>query len=168
MMFCLYELALNLNIQKKLQDEVDKVLERYEQKLTYECVQEMGYLDKVIKGKEITKISFRISSKKVNTNENIWEIWKLFTETMRKYPPVPLHFRQCTKAYKVKRSEVEEEFVIDKGTGVLIPVLGIHRDPEYYPEPDKFDPDRFSPEEKAKRHHYSYIPFGEGPRICIG
>lgn len=57
---------------------------------------------------------------------------------------------------------------IKKGTPVVISVEGVHWDPEYYPNPEKFDPERFSLDEKIKRPHYSYIPFGEGPRICIG
>jgi cytochrome P450 family 6 len=51
---------------------------------------------------------------------------------------------------------------------VLIPVAALHYDPKYYPELERFDPERFSEEEKQKRHHYVYLPFGEGPRICIG
>jgi cytochrome P450 len=58
--------------------------------------------------------------------------------------------------------------VLEKGVLAAIPILALHHDPKYYPDPDRFDPERFSEEEKAKRHHYVYLPFGEGPRICIG
>jgi cytochrome P450 family 6 len=57
---------------------------------------------------------------------------------------------------------------LEKGLQVLIPVTLFHYDPKYYPEPDRFDPESFSEEEKQKRHHYVYLPFGEGPRIRIG
>lgn len=46
--------------------------------------------------------------------------------------------------------------------------MGLHHDPEYYPNPEKFDPERFSEENKSKRPAYTYLPFGDGPRICIG
>jgi cytochrome P450 family 6 len=58
--------------------------------------------------------------------------------------------------------------MLREGTPVYIPVMGIHYDPKYYPEPDKFDPERFTEENTNSRPHYTYFPFGEGPRICIG
>jgi len=57
---------------------------------------------------------------------------------------------------------------VEKGIHVVIPVLGLHRDPKYFPDPEKFEPERFSEEAKRNRPNYVYLPFGEGQRICIG
>jgi len=51
---------------------------------------------------------------------------------------------------------------------VIIPIYGFHHDPNYYPDPMKFNPERFTEENKRTRHSYTYLPFGEGPRNCIG
>jgi len=72
--------------------------------------------------------------------------------------------RECTKSYEIPGTNV----ILEKGIQVVIPVMGMQYDPQYFPEPEKFDPERFSEEAKSKRHHYVYMPFGEGPRICIG
>ncbi|KAJ3651617.1 hypothetical protein Zmor_017646 [Zophobas morio] len=85
-------------------------------------------------------------------------------ETLRKYPPGGVLSRTCIQDYKVP----DQDIIIKKGTRVLVPVLGIHYDEEYYPDPDKFDPERFSERNSRSRPHYAHIPFGEGPRICIG
>ncbi|CAG9827997.1 unnamed protein product [Diabrotica balteata] len=89
---------------------------------------------------------------------------KVIHETLRKHPPLPGTPRMCNKEYQVPGTDV----VLELGTKVHIPFQAIHRDPEYYPDPEKFDPERFSEENKAKRHPFAFIPFGEGPRICIG
>ncbi|KAJ8944241.1 hypothetical protein NQ314_009518 [Rhamnusium bicolor] len=88
----------------------------------------------------------------------------LSTETLRKYPPVPLITRQCVKDYKVP----DEDVIIEKGNIVMIPVSGIHYDEDYYKNPEVFDPERFNEENIAQRPKYTHLPFGEGPRICIG
>lgn len=89
---------------------------------------------------------------------------QVIDETLRKYAPLNFITRQCVEDYKVPGEDV----IIEKGTRVLIPVRGIHYDEEYYPDPQKFDPDRFTEEKKRKRNQYTFLPFGEGPRICIG
>lgn len=73
-------------------------------------------------------------------------------------------FRTCTKEYKLPNTNI----IIEKDIPVMIPIFAIHNDPEYYPNPERFYPERFSPENKTSRHHFSFLPFGEGPRICIG
>ncbi|CAL8117834.1 unnamed protein product [Orchesella dallaii] len=85
-------------------------------------------------------------------------------ETLRYYPPATRTERRCTKDYIIPGTNT----VIEKGTLVALPIIGIHRDERYYDNPEKFDPERFLPENKAQRHPYSFTPFGHGPRNCIG
>ncbi|XP_050439348.1 cytochrome P450 6k1-like [Adelges cooleyi] len=85
-------------------------------------------------------------------------------ETLRKHPPVAQLERVCTQDYTIPDSDLH----IKAGMTVQIPVVGLHYDPDYYPDPHKFDPSRFTQEEKAKRSQYVYLPFGTGPRNCIG
>lgn len=72
--------------------------------------------------------------------------------------------RGATQNYNVPG----ESLMIEKGQKILIPIYSIHHDPKYYPNPDTFDPERFSAEEKSKRPNGTFLPFGDGPRHCIG
>ena len=86
------------------------------------------------------------------------------SEILRMYSPGVRLERKCNKDYKVPDSD----YIIKKDTHIVIPVLGIHHDPELYPDPEQFDPERFTAENKALRHPYAFMPFGMGPRNCIG
>ncbi|KAF5285604.1 hypothetical protein FQA39_LY16573 [Lamprigera yunnana] len=85
-------------------------------------------------------------------------------ETLRKYPPTAFIGRKCIADYKIPNTDV----ILNKGMYVDISILGIHHDPEFYPKPEQFDPERFSEENKLKRTSCTYLPFGGGPRTCIG
>lgn len=89
---------------------------------------------------------------------------KVVKETLRKYPLVTNLVRRAIDNYPTSKPN----YVIPKGAMVFIPADAIHHDPEIYPEPEKYDPERFSPEEIQKRHPLTWLPFGDGPRHCIG
>ena len=69
--------------------------------------------------------------------------------------------RQCANDTRIK------DIDIPKGSIISIPIYAIHYDPEIWPEPEKFNPYRFTPEEKLKHGPYDWLPFGAGPRGCI-
>ncbi|XP_012254919.2 cytochrome P450 6a2-like [Athalia rosae] len=89
---------------------------------------------------------------------------KVVSETLRKYPSVPILNRQATADVELPGLGL----TVAKGTPIIIPVYGLHSDPDIYPNPQVFDPERFSKENIDRRHNYAYLPFGEGPRNCIG
>ena len=91
-------------------------------------------------------------------------IWFLFSETLRKYPPLVTLNRVVTKPYILPGTQIE----LKTGTKIVIPVHAIHYDPKYYSNPEAFDPDRFSDENIHNLQPNTYMPFGDGPRFCIG
>ncbi|XP_055637689.1 probable cytochrome P450 6a20 [Toxorhynchites rutilus septentrionalis] len=133
MSYCLYELALNQELQDKARQNVNEVLGRHGS-MSYEAVHEMRYVENCI------------------------------NESLRKYPPIVNIPREISKDYRVPDMNV----TLEKGNTIILPIYSIHHDPRYYPEPEKYNPDRFDPEGTAKRHPLAFVPFGEGPRVCIG
>jgi cytochrome P450 family 6 len=88
----------------------------------------------------------------------------IFNESMRRYPIVDRQMRKCVKDFPIPNTKL----VIPAGTGILIPIPVLHHDERYWENPNKFDPERFNEENVKKQVPYSFLPFSEGPRQCIG
>ena len=86
----------------------------------------------------------------------------VFEEALRLYPP----------AHMIARTAVKQDYIggvrVPAGASLFISIYTTHRNPTLWPEPERFDPERFAPEAVASRHRFAYLPFGGGPRICIG
>ncbi|XP_061401505.1 cytochrome P450 6a9-like isoform X2 [Musca vetustissima] len=89
---------------------------------------------------------------------------QILSETLRLYPVIPTLIRSTKYDYRVPNSP----YTLEKGTQVAIPVYSIHHDPEYYNKPNEFNPSHFDPQHTEQRHSCAYLPFGDGPRNCIG
>jgi cytochrome P450 len=87
---------------------------------------------------------------------------QVLEEALRLYPPVPALVRRVVRPTTLDGCE------IPASSRALISMYNIHRHPDFWPEPTRFDPDRFSPERKASHHDLAYIPFGAGQHKCIG
>jgi cytochrome P450 len=83
-------------------------------------------------------------------------------ESFRIYPPAPGIIRLCNEKCVINGIS------ITPGVQVFVLTYNIHMNPDIFPEPEKFIPERFTPEQKAKRHPCAYLPFGFGPRNCVG
>ncbi len=83
-------------------------------------------------------------------------------EAMRLYPPVWGLPRKALAADEI------DGYRIPAGADVMVCPYTLHRNPRFWPDPDRFDPDRFAPSGPPLGHRYAYIPFGAGPRVCVG
>lgn len=89
---------------------------------------------------------------------------RVICETLRMFPPVPIIARKTGEDVKLPSGP----YTVAKGTTVVISQFIVHRRADVFPDPEKFDPDRFLPERSAGRHFYGFIPFSAGPRSCVG
>ncbi|XP_055546467.1 probable cytochrome P450 28a5 [Wyeomyia smithii] len=138
MTYCLFEIASHPEVQKKLRDEI-RDFQRNKGGITYENLGEMTYLDQVL------------------------------NESLRIHPIIPNLAKECTKDI-VLTSFKDKKIAVTAGTTVIIPFF-VHLDAQYYEEPNKFNPERFSPETggtKPYKEKGVFIPFGDGPRMCLG
>jgi len=87
---------------------------------------------------------------------------QVFKEAMRLYPPAYLLSRRALREVEI------DGYRIPKGWVVLLAPYTLHRREDSFPEPEKFDPERFTPEREKQLPRYVYLPFGAGPRICLG
>lgn len=133
--YTLHQLAFNQDVQKKVQEDIDRVLAKYDNKLSYDAIKEMTYLE-----------------------------WT-FKEAMRMFPSLGFLIRNCVCDYTIP----EIDLTIGKDVRIFIPLQALQNDPKYFEDPEEFRPERFDPEvfDSAKLKHI-YLPFGEGPRACIG
>ncbi|KZC05568.1 Cytochrome P450 9e2 [Dufourea novaeangliae] len=133
-----YELALNQDIQEKLREEVDHYMTKENEEITYETLSKMEYLEMVV------------------------------SETHRKYPVV-ITDRVCTEKFELPPAGPGyNKTTVNPNDSIWIPIYALHHDPKYFPNPDKFDPERFNEENKRNIVPYTYMPFGVGPRMCMG
>ncbi|XP_030388126.1 uncharacterized protein LOC115634502 [Scaptodrosophila lebanonensis] len=90
---------------------------------------------------------------------------QIISETLRLYTVLPVLNRECLEDYVVPGYP---KYVIKAGMPVLIPAGAMHRDEKLYPDPDTFNPDNFDPDRVKERDSVEWLPFGDGPRNCIG
>ncbi|XP_011150780.2 cytochrome P450 9e2-like [Harpegnathos saltator] len=139
MCFVAHELAVHRDIQDRLWEEVEKHFAEGNGEITYEAMSKMAYMDMVL------------------------------SEALRKYPPVVLTDRLCVKRYEFPPAKPGfKNVVFEADYTTWAPVYALHHDPKYFPNPSKFDPERFSDENRNNIVPYTYMPFGLGPRKCIG
>jgi cytochrome P450 len=87
---------------------------------------------------------------------------QVLQEAMRLYPPAAVVVREATRDLTIGGQ------ALAAGAQIYVPIYAVHRHVRLWREPDSFDPERFTPDAVKARHRYAYLPFGAGPRICIG
>ncbi|CAH1101528.1 unnamed protein product [Psylliodes chrysocephalus] len=99
------------------------------------------------------------------TVEDIYKLTYLdmcVKDVMRLFPIAPYILRKTLEDYHL------DKWIIPRGAAIVVPIYFLHRDPEFWANPEHFHPDNFLPEVSQKRHPYAYLPFSAGPRGCIG
>ncbi|XP_039957012.1 cytochrome P450 6g1-like isoform X1 [Bactrocera tryoni] len=140
MTFALYELSKRLDLQERLRNEICEAFVAEQGTMSYETINNLPYLSMVV------------------------------DEVLRLYPVLPFLDREYLPKEGEKQFDLKPyyDYTIPVGMPVYIPIFAIQRDPEFWPNPNTFDPERFNAENKKTHKPMSYLPFGSGPRNCIG
>lgn len=117
---------------------------------------------------EIDELNKSLGGKKVNYEQiqGMKYMDQVVCEVLRMWPAAPMVDRLCVKDYEFDYDDIK--FTMEKDLNFYIPIYGIHHDENYFPNPKKFDPERFSAENRDTIDPDTYLPFGIGPRNCIG
>lgn len=134
--------------------------------LTYELALNPNIQEKL--HKEITEVNEQLNGNVIDydTLQKMKYLDQVVSETLRKWPPFPKTERICVKDFHF--DDGITKLNIEKGTSISLPIYPLHHDPKYFPNPSVFDPDRFSDDNKGNIQAGTYLPFGIGPRSCIG
>ncbi|XP_058449767.1 probable cytochrome P450 9f2 [Malaya genurostris] len=135
--------------------------------LTYELITNPEVQNRLYKEIVETNESLKTAPLSYEVLQKMEYMDMVVSEALRKWPPAIMFDRYCTKDY-VYEDGSGTRFVIEKNQTVWIPTFAIHHDPKYYPDPEKFDPERFNETNRTKINSATYLPFGIGPRNCIG
>jgi len=117
---------------------------------------------------DIDQVSDNLQGKKLSYEvlQSMKYLDAVISETLRKWPPAILTDRLCNKDYSLEYDD--KKITIKKGQLIWIPILGLHTNPDHFPNPEKFDPSRYNEDNVGSIIPGTYIPFGIGPRNCIG
>ncbi|KAK7869022.1 hypothetical protein R5R35_003412 [Gryllus longicercus] len=116
--------------------------------------------------RELQNIFSDAGSTEVNSDtlQRMQYVEMIVRETLRMQPPITFIFKEAGVDTPLPSSDL----VLPAGAMVILSPSSLYMDPKVYPDPHVFDPERFSPENSAKRHPYAFMPFGGGMRTCIG
>ncbi|KAL1138249.1 hypothetical protein AAG570_009938 [Ranatra chinensis] len=131
------------------------------------CLYELSlnpYVQERLRREVIDALGAQLQNINYESLKGISYLNQVIAETLRMYPTVPMFSRKSSKPCKIPGIDA----LLPAGCRVDIPIHAIHYDPQYYPEPDRFDPDRFEGSNPKNVPKGAYIPFGYGPRKCIG
>lgn len=117
---------------------------------------------------EIAEVNEQLNGKQITYEmlQKMKYLDQVVCESLRKWPITVQTDRNCVKDFVY--DDGNQHFKIEKGSHLIFSMYSIHRDPKYYPNPEEFDPERFNEENKHNIRPEVYVPFGIGPRNCIG